>query len=386
MGVNLFDINDYDNQVQRFKELSIANNKTISCGELRNNNLPDSRWYIKNCPDTSVTTWGGFVDWCGFYSKGHTSKEKAVDLIYKKANKLNRPLCYDDFREIGCYEVPMTYIRNTWGTMNKMKKELGLEIIQEDMTSKTLTRKVLDKELNKIRQYIIDNNLPYITRRLIDNLSFIDVASSTLDKCCKKYYNKTLGEYFRSAGIIIGENGCGTIFLYEDGEKTLSQYEYLFSRLLKNFGLIYNYDYFRDVRYSEFISSYFGYMDCDYLLKYDNREIYIEIPGIIASYKQWYYSNKPITASKSKDDYCKKLKYKEQLFIDNNLEYILLFPSDITRENLMLILNNPCRNVRDKIEKEYKHNIQWDKVIDIGELKYTQEISRDGQRVVDYSA
>ena len=52
----------------------------------------------------------------------------------------------------------------------------------------------------------------------------------------------------------------------------------------------------------------------------------------------------------------------------------------------MLILNNPCRNVRDKIEKEYKHNIQWDKVIDIGELKYTQEISRDGQRVVDYSA
>ena len=38
--------------------------------------------------------------------------------------KLDRPLKYDDFRGYGCYRVPIQYIRNTWGSVNKMKEEL----------------------------------------------------------------------------------------------------------------------------------------------------------------------------------------------------------------------------------------------------------------------
>jgi len=36
---------------------------------------------------------------------------------------------YDDFRGTNPLVPGISYINNTWGTMNKMKEELGLEII-----------------------------------------------------------------------------------------------------------------------------------------------------------------------------------------------------------------------------------------------------------------
>lgn len=52
-------------------------------------------------------------------------------------------------------------------------------------------------------------------------------------------------------------------------------------------------------------------MNCDYVIHTQNDILYIEIAGIIADYKTWYYENRKISKSKSKEKYRIKLKEKE---------------------------------------------------------------------------
>lgn len=361
MKQRFFDIEDYENQVKYFIEKSITKNHVIPCDKLRFEGLPDARWFIKNCPDSNVNSWNAFVDWCGFYAKGYTSKEKVIQLIYKKANALNRPLMYDDFRDIGCYEVPMTCILKFWGTMNKMKKELGLDIIQEDMTKKNINKEQLDKILLEIKEYVIDNNLPYITQREI-NTGIFNIKTACLERWCKRFYNKTLGEKLKELGLHISDPGRGYVYHFNDGEITLSQFEYIWSNILRQNELKYNIDYKRNIPYSDFINSYNGFMDCDYVIYYNNRTIYIEIPGVIEAYKQWYYADKPIN-SKSKEKYKNKLKQKEKMLKENNCEYYLLFPCDLTTDNLTKILIGNKNNLRREIEQYHKHNIKWSVIL-----------------------
>ena len=54
-------------------------------------------------------------------------------------------------------------------------------------------------------------------------------------------------------------------------------------------------------------------MNCDYVIHIDDKIIYIEIAGIIADYKTWYYENKVISYSKSKEQYRIKLLEKETM-------------------------------------------------------------------------
>ena len=77
----------------------------------------------------------------------------------------------------------------------------------------------------------------------------------------------------------------------------------MFSKFLKDYGLKYNVDYFRDVKYSTFIPEYKNNMNCDYVIHINNKTIYIEIAGIIAEYKTWFYDDRVIGRSKSKENY-----------------------------------------------------------------------------------
>ena len=157
-----FDVADYDYYVKEFIRKSEELGKPITHSNLRKEPfcLPDARWYVKHCPDNSVTRWAEFVDWCGFIAKGKTpSKEKVISLIYKLQKELDRPLMYDDFRGNGCYHVPIEIIREYWGTINKMKDELGLEIIQESMMDKHLSKEefenmIENEQLVEYAQYV----------------------------------------------------------------------------------------------------------------------------------------------------------------------------------------------------------------------------------------
>lgn len=321
-----------------------------------------------------------FLVWIGFYSP-KMSKEKAAVLIYNFVHKLGRPLMYDDFRWRDPLVPGIHYINTHWGTMNKMKKELGLEINQEDMVSKHLSKEEFIAQMNKLFSIANINHIEFITRGFIDGIKDLS-ASTALDKYAHDYFNLSLTEYIQANGYQTGKQGCGCVYEFEDGEKTFSQYEYLFSLYLRQIGLEYNKDYFRSVRYSTFIDTYDGMMDIDYVINYNGNTIYIEIPGIIEYYKTWYYLDKQITQSKSKEKYRLKLAEKEKLLKSKGLNYFILFPCDLTKDNLIKILNNPSDELRMEIQEFVNYNICWSLVLNMGELRYDNKILRKRNPVI----
>ena len=157
---------------------------------------------------------------------------------------------------------------------------------------------------------------------------------------------------------------------FDDSEIATSQFEYMFSSYLRKIGLVYDVDYFRNVRYSIFCDDYEGTKDCDYVINYNNKTIYVEIAGILGQYKPFYYEDKPITSSKSKEKYRQKLKEKEQFLITNNLIYFILFPCDLTEENMKQVIENPTVELRKQIESFNQTNIDFVNVRKLGKLDY----------------
>ena len=118
-------------------------------------------------------------------------------------------------------------------------------------------------------------------------------------------------------------------------------------------------------------------MNCDYIIHTQNEILYIEIAGIIADYKTWYYEDKKISRSKSKEKYRIKLREKEIMLKNNGLKYFILFPCDLTQENFEDILHNQNLKIKHRIENFYKNNIDWEKVRSIGRLDYSQDVIRN---------
>ena len=152
-----------------------------------------------------------------------------------------------------------------------------------------------------------------------------------------KQNNISFREFLQSLGFELQKAGNGLNYTYEDGEKVKSQYELDFSNLLREYSLIFNKDYFREVRYKTFIKDYNKLMDCDYVIHYNNEMIYVEIVGMLRDYKNNLINNIPITTSKSKEKYRKSLTKKETMLKENGLTYYLLFPDDINSEKLNTI-------------------------------------------------
>lgn len=307
------------------------------------------------------------------------SKEDCINIIMRMQSKLDRPLEYKDFKNPKIDEIGITIIKKYWGTLNKMKEALGLEIIQESMVDKQLSKEDFNKTVQNIIDYLHNENRDFITTREInDNKNWSTYG--TLDRMCKKYYGKKFINYLSSYGIAFGNQGHGLNYDFEDGEHVSSQYEYMFSKFLKESGFEYNKDYFRDVKYSTFICDYIGNMNCDYMIYINNKVLYIEIAGILGDYKTWYYDDKEINYSNSKEKYRLKLKEKECLLKEKNVKYFILFPCDLTKENFKNIIHNPNLDLKHSIEDFHRSNIDWIKVRKIGELDYSKDVIKDDNR------
>ena len=343
---------------------------------------------------------GDLVDWlemCGYTltdeekyimrTRGgqsrNLSKEDCIDIIMKMQSKLDRPLEYKDFKNPTIDEIGVTAIKKYWGSLNKMKAELGLEIVQESMMDKQLSKEDFDKTVCDILAFLKDEGRNFTTTREInDNKTWSRYG--TLDRMSKKYYSVNFTEHLGSFGIVFGKQGNGLNYDFDDGEHVTSQFEYMFSKYLKENGFEYNKSYFRDVKYRDFVPNYTGNMNCDYVIEIDGTKLYIEIAGIIVDYKTWYYEDRTITHSKSKEKYRHKLKEKEQMLKDNGLDYFILFPCDLTKENFNNVLFNRSTELKDNIEQFHKNNIDWNKVRNIGELDYSQDIIREDKRRKKY--
>jgi hypothetical protein len=240
--------------------------------------------------------------------------------------------------------------------MNKMKEELNLEIVQNKMTK--ITNEEFNHDIEYIKLYLKNNNKDFITIEEINSIKKIH-THGTLSRYVRDNYNMLFSEYCKLKNIQIGKQGVGVKHKFYDGEETFSQFEYLLSNFLRSNGLVFNKDYFRDVKYNSIDSSYIGNMNCDYKICFNNKVIYIELAGILRDYKSWYYSDKVIANSKSRESYRIKLKEKEKILKDNNLIYFILFPCDLINNYLHEILYNPTNELKKDIEKHYRHNIDW---------------------------
>lgn len=350
--------------------------------------LPYPKWLIENAPKNSgVYNYRSFMDWAGIYHM-NPSKELAIKLIYEMQRKSDHPLMYDDFRGKQYGTVSITTVRKYWGSINKMKKALGLKINQESMIDKHLSiqeiQTIIYNVCNKVKE---EEHRNIITIKDFHRYGS-PITGCTMSTRISKELHMTLTEYIKSIGFELLKSGRGLNFTYKGtGEKVYSQFEYLFSNMLHDLGFVFNIDYYKDIKYKDFIPSYQYNSTCDYVIHYKGRIIYIEIAGLIEAYKFYYYDSKPIESSKSKEKYRKSLHRKEQAFKNNGLEYYILFPCDLTKANLDKILNDLDHDkVRNFISHFLQNNIKWSVIREKGELTYTFNSSRHKREryVVNY--
>lgn len=334
---------DYQKYLSIFKDECINKKRALFSLEVdKNKNLPSMNWLVKNCPNENVKTYNDFIIWCGFIPHKNISKEVATNIIFQMQSKLNRPITAKDFDNPQVNEIGIKTIYRIWGETWIMQKELGLKITgkhQEKYTIDELKKNIINI-CNKVYN---EENRKIIMYSDIQKSGIAPSKISTYNRYLKKE-KTTLREFIKSIGFTMTNEGMGLNYKFNDGEKVMSSYEYEFSKKLKQNNLKYNKDYFRDVKYSTFIKGYTKMQNCDYVIHYDNRIIYIEIAGIIGRYKENFLNNIPITSSKSKEKYRLKLLKKEKMLKENNLEYYILFPSDLQEDFLMSVFNKELIN------------------------------------------
>lgn len=333
------------------------------------------KWYIDNCPDEKVNNLDSFKKWIGINAKSsNLTKEDCIKLIYKKQKEYCRPLMYDDFRNPKYGDVSLYMIRKYWGTINKMKEELGLIINQENMIEKSLNSEEYEIQYKMLINYLNNENYKYITQReLVEILKDLDLCVlSSMDKYTHKYKNLSLINRIKSDGFNIGNRGCGSHIQFDDGEETDSYFEYLFSLNLRRLGLVYGKDYFRNIKYYDIDKSVNRTMTCDYMLVLKEEKYYIEIAGYLAQYKSNYITNTSIKF-KNREKYRLRLQYKKEIFESNNVNYFILFPCDLTEDNIEQIVNNPTKQLKTDIELFIQNNIDWKEVKKNNKLDYSNK-------------
>lgn len=333
-------VEKYDDYIEKFKEISSQLGRPVKYRELINNEwgLPSTRWFVAHCPDENVKNFSNFLEWLGYIPRYHMSKEGVTELIYKKQKELKRDLMASDFSDVqdDPDNISNSVISKYWGNFNNMKKALGLNIVQESMKDRTRSIDELKDDLIKLCNEIYNNE----NRKLIslEDIGECDYTLSyqTYEKHLKSN-NSSIRDFLKSIGFNLVKPGDGLVYEFEDGEITESSFELKFTKMLRNAGFKYDETYFRTIRYRDIDNKneYDGLLNCDYKIIHNEELIYVEVAGMLRDYKDWYYKSRPITCSKSKERYRIKLRQKEEILKNNELNYYFIFPNDLEDENIL---------------------------------------------------
>lgn len=315
---------NYELMCAKLVEYCVNSNIVPTIRELTTLGFPGSRWFVLHSKE-EIKTYPEFLQSLNLKPHYKINKDTATRLIHKKANKLNRTPLYDDFRDIKTKDdIGIKVILSHWGSFNNMLIELGYEINKEDMFAKSKSIEELKNDIILVCEYIKN-----VKGRSILNRSDIDecewcLSAGTYDKHFKKYLNMTLVEYIVTLGYDVNKSGMGTVFTFDNGETTTSKFEFDISNYLRNEQIKYE----RNVKYSSF-SDYQGNKDCDYVINHNNKTWYVEVAGMLD------YSK----ISKNKDDFIRRkykigLEDKRQILSNANLNYKIIYPSDLKDNSL----------------------------------------------------
>lgn len=324
----------YDDYCKKFIEISHSLGRPLKTSELNAKNeyshiLPSYRWLVQNCPDKSVKSYNDFLNFLGFKPRYDIPKDYAIKAILKKQKELDRPLMYDDFRNPnGIDEIGISTILKHWGTFNKMLKELNLPLNQEDMTSKQRSVEELKQDIIKLCESIKEKEGRIEIVTLDINECEWCLSRGTYQRYFKKHLGISLTEFIKSIGFIPVKSGMGMIHRFSDGEITTSKHEFEVSTFLRFNGIHYE----RNVKYNTFIQGYNGHKDCDYVITTNTTKWFVEIAGIL-DYKKMKKENN------IRKRYKKALSEKERMLKENNLNYLIIYPHEISDIGLDEILS-----------------------------------------------
>jgi hypothetical protein len=326
----------YEYWLEQFISKSNELGRAIKYDEMSEYKLPSSRWYIKNCNNPTITNFNEFIEFeAKMTPRYNMTKEMATEKIIDLQKTLNRPLMKKDLTVIANGGVGESIVLKYWNSFNEMKRELGLEIVQESMMSKHKSLHDIKKDIARICVYVYENE----GREVITQKDWGLIEGVASYPSCSKWLNEagmSIREYISLIGFTYIEAGSGLNYDFKDGEHVKSQFEMTVSRVLKEkLNLVFEKDYFKEVRYKTFIPNYNELMDCDYVITYKGETIYVEVAGMLRDNKNNFINNMPISTSKSKEKYRQKLIQKEKMLRDNNLKYYILFPSDIQEDFIL---------------------------------------------------
>lgn len=283
------------------------------------------------------------------FEETHMTKEKAIPIIMKKYEELQRPLLQRDFKGIETTDtsIGIRIIYRLWGTFTNMVKELGLP--EHDYYYKPFDKNYRPHEEIMESIKTVCETVKSQGRTTVLYTDFKEIADisevSTVRRHCE-LDGTTLRDVIKSYGCELQQCGNGMNHRFEDGEYTASKYEYDFSRFLRDNGFEYGKTYFRNIYYKKLNSEYKGNMNCDYCIDFNGQLVYIELAGILGNkeHQDAYRNNTPLK-SKSKEEYRQKLNQKRDMFERNNLEYYILLKDEMNENTYKNILNKYLKEV-----------------------------------------
>lgn len=271
----------------------------------------------------------------------YMSKEQAIPIIKRKEKEVGRPLLQSDFEGVQTTNtsIGIRVIWRLWGTFNNMIDELGL--IKHDYFYKPNDKNYVPHEDIMLMIKDVCEKIKCTGRDIIMYSDFEDNTGLDITKIRRHcaLEDTTLNDVVKLYGCKLQSSGNGMNYIFSDGEKTVSKYEYDFSIFLRENGFEYNKTYYRNIYYKNLDNEYAGNMNCDYCIDFSGNLVYIELAGILGNkkYQNAYRNNTPIN-SKSKELYRQSLNRKREIFEKNNLNYYILLPDEMNVENYKNII------------------------------------------------
>lgn len=296
------------------------------------------------------------------------SKEEAMKNIINMQNKLGRQIIKEDFLSVSNSDrIGISVIEKYWGNFINMVKEINqynCEAINNITAEEIITMAVKAKEDNHLKSFystipeqyyikVVNYVCDVVLERGIDYIlykDFFDIAAPFKYDSLKFHLNNfdiDIIDLIQDRGIKLKHKKGGIIYKFDDGEKVDSHNEYIFSLLLREKGLKYNVDYFKNYKYSNVIKNYNGKKNFDYVLtKKDGQMLFVEIAGMLTNVSdvKCFFEGCCIS-TKIKEQYRIYLTEKKILLDNSGLNYIFIMCPNINKEYFSNIINTFYSNV-----------------------------------------
>lgn len=340
-NVRMTNVDEYDYYLDKLKKIYDSIGRCLTINEFVDYGLPSSFWFVKYCPNKTVKKFSDFVNYLDLESAKHIwTKEELSSVLIEYEKKVNRPITRSDFTpdKLG---VSMIVINRLYGGLTNAKEQIGLlETLPNQPLPFEHYKGILEEALINYKR---KNKLNYITWAELESGKYCDIKIN--HKSISDSFNRAgedLYAFINSFGLCLKPNTISKTHIFEDGEMTDSNYEYLVTTYLRECGLKYKTDYFRAVKYNTFTKEE-SKRTCDYLIKTTYGDVYVEVAGLLykPKSKDW---RKQSPNNKIGRIYLEKMIKKEKIFQKYHLNYCFIFSNeiytDVYKKKIDDILNN----------------------------------------------